>query len=190
MEKEIELKERSIKYLLKKSDRAKHMRLAIYSGGDFIVTVPINTELYNIEKFIIKKSQWIIEKIDYLSKFTRQPRVKKFTRKDYIKNKEVAKKIAHEKVEYFNKIYNLRFNKITIKNQKTRWGSCSQKGNLNFNYKIALLPEKMVDYIVVHELCHLREFNHSKNFWALVTKTIPDYAHIRRELRKNIFKFQ
>lgn len=102
----------------------------------------------------------------------------------YLKYKEVAREIVHRKLEEFNRIYNFKYNKISIKNQKTRWGSCSRSGNINFNYKIALLSDRLADYIIVHELCHLGEFNHSKNFWNLVEKTIPDYAQRREELKK------
>ena len=83
----------------------------------------------------------------------------------------------------------IRFNKINIKNQKTRWGSCSKKGNLNFNYKIALLPQHLADYIIVHELCHLGEFNHSRSFWNLVAKVFPEYLGIRNELRRSGIHF-
>ncbi len=74
-------------------------------------------------------------------------------------------------------------------NQRTKWGSCSKKGNLNFNYKIALMPEKIADYIVVHELCHLKEFNHSRKFWNLVVKIIPDYLEIKKELKNKSLIF-
>ena len=97
--------------------------------------------------------------------------------------------MAQKKVLKFNKIYKFKYNKINIKNQKTRWGSCSVKGNLNFNYKIALLPEKLAEYIVVHELCHLGEFNHSYKFWKLVEKTIPDYLEIKEDLKKSGLRF-
>ncbi|PIP23438.1 MAG: hypothetical protein COX90_01110 [Candidatus Nealsonbacteria bacterium CG_4_10_14_0_2_um_filter_38_17] len=70
-----------------------------------------------------------------------------------------------------------------MKNQKTRWGSCFKKGNPNFNYKIALLSQRLADYIVVHELCHLGELNHSQKSWNLVAKAVPDYPEIRDELK-------
>lgn len=105
-------------------------------------------------------------------------------RRNYLKYKNNALIFANQRIHHFNKIYNLRFKKINIKNQKTRWGSCSRKGNLNFNYKIILLPQNMADYIIVHELCHLKELNHSQNFWNLVKHTIPDYLETRGELRR------
>lgn len=105
----------------------------------------------------------------------------------YLKEKQNAFNLAKERLEYFNKFYNYKWNRIIIRNQKTRWGSCSKKGNLNFNYKIALLSSEMADYIIVHELCHLKEFNHSRNFWELVEKTIPNYKKIKQKLKKNPF---
>ena len=101
----------------------------------------------------------------------------------YLSHKELALEIAKTRIAYFNQFYGFKVNKIFIKNQKTRWGSCSKKGNLNFNYRIATLPEAMQDYIIIHELCHLGEFNHSKNFWKLVAKTIPDYKNIKRQFK-------
>ncbi len=105
--------------------------------------------------------------------------------KNYLENKDKALQIVKDRIEYFNMFYNYKWNRIVIRNQKTRWGSCSKKGNLNFNYKIALLPQKSSDYIIVHELCHLGEFNHSRKFWDLVAKTVPGYKEIRKNLRKN-----
>ncbi len=105
-------------------------------------------------------------------------------RSDYLKYKETARILVKNRIDYFNKIYNFKVNRVTIKNQRSRWGSCSKKGNLNFNYKIALLPSSLADYVIVHELCHLKEFNHSKNFWDLVKISVPNYKEIRRKFRQ------
>jgi predicted metal-dependent hydrolase len=105
---------------------------------------------------------------------------------DFAKNKKAAYVFAKEKLAHYNQFFGFKYNKIAIKAQKTRWGSCSRRGNLNFNYRIALLPERLADYIIVHELCHLKEMNHSKRFWNLVARAFPDYQKLRHEL-KNIF---
>ena len=96
---------------------------------------------------------------------------------------EEARKLALSRLEHFNQFYNFKIGAVRIKAQTTRWGSCSSKGNLNFNYKIALLPPHLSDYIVVHELCHLGELNHSQGFWDLVGRACPNYEILRKELK-------
>lgn len=107
------------------------------------------------------------------------------TKKDYAEYKEQALLLVNSRLGYFNAFYGFKYNRVSVKNQKSRWGSCSKKGNLNFHYKIAKLPAKTADYIILHELCHLGEFNHSQKFWNLVAKMMPDYLIVRRSLRKS-----
>ena len=113
----------------------------------------------------------------------------KMFRRFTINKREEARIFVENRIGYFNKFYSFEINRIAIKNQKTRWGSCSSKGNLNFNYKIIYLKPALADYLIVHELCHLGQLNHSKKFWALVFKTIPNYVKINRELRRTPVKF-
>ena len=101
-----------------------------------------------------------------------------------IEKREQARIFVENRLSYFNKFYNFEINRIAIKNTNRRWGSCSLKKNLNFNYKIIYLKPELADYLIVHELCHLGQMNHSKKFWALVSKKIPDYAKINQNLRK------
>ncbi len=108
---------------------------------------------------------------------------KRTKRKHYLKYKESARIVIHERAQYFSQTYGVRVGRISIRDQKTRWGSCSKKGNLNFNYKLALLPSHLRDYVIVHEICHLIEFNHSKKFWAQVERAAPEWRKARRELR-------
>ncbi len=184
MKKQIELRKNKVEYTLRVSKRARRMRLAVYCDGSFVVTAPRNISESIIEQFIIQKSQWVIDKLEYFRNVSGQV-LAKGTKKDYTEHKDKALALAQKRIEYFNKIYGFEFNKINIKNQKTRWGSCSKKGNLNFNYKIVLIPERLADYIIAHELCHLKEFNHSQKFWNLVAKIIPDYLEMRKELKKH-----
>lgn len=114
----------------------------------------------------------------------RRKKVRKVNQKDYLINKSPAYELAIKRLEYFNQFYGFTYRRVTIKNTVSRWGSCSKQGNLNFNYRIATLPSDISDYIIVHELCHLGEFNHSKNFWNLVEKTIPNYQELRNQLKK------
>lgn len=101
--------------------------------------------------------------------------------------KQQALTLVLQRVAHFNAYYNFTYNKVSIRNQKTRWGSCSTRGNLSFNVKILLLSPEMQDYLVVHELCHLKEFNHSKQFWSLVEEQIPEYQTIRQKMRQIVF---
>jgi len=118
----------------------------------------------------------------YISRIRRKIKKPKRKSLNYLKYKKAAAILVRERLEYFNQFYNYKWNRIAIRNQKTRWGSCSKAGNLNFNYKLALLPPKQADYIIIHELCHLREFNHSQRFWELVAITMPDYKEVRKDL--------
>ncbi len=93
------------------------------------------------------------------------------------------KELICAKVFYFAAVYSASINRISVRDQKSRWGSCSKKGNLNFNFRIIFLPGLLFDYVVVHEICHLKEFSHSRKFWGLVEKQIPDYKEIRKKLR-------
>lgn len=186
---QIELNKRKIDYTLKISKKARRMRLAVYCDGDFVVTAPYSMNQGLIERFIFEKSDWIIKKIEYFKVFGGRKSLKG-NREDFLKHKERALTRAMERVKYFNDMYCFEFDKVNIRNQKTRWGSCSRKGNLNFNYRIAFLPDHLFDYIVVHELCHLGQFNHSQRFWDLVARALPDYAELRKELKKNGLSFQ
>lgn len=114
----------------------------------------------------------------------RRRRVGAFTKskKAYLTYKETARTLVTERLAHFNKHYGLTWGTVSIRDQRTRWGSCSKRGNLNFNYRLALLPTPLADYVIVHELCHRGEFSHSKAFWALVAQTIPDHSARRKAI--------
>jgi predicted metal-dependent hydrolase len=101
-----------------------------------------------------------------------------------LQNREAAREMIKAKLEQLNSHYQLNYKQVKIKNQKSRWGSCSRRGNLNFNYKVCKLPAPLADYIIAHELCHLAEFNHSEKFWRLVAQTIPDWRARRKALNR------
>jgi len=172
------------KYTLRKSKRAKRMRLAVYCDSSVVVTTPFGVNQSIVEKFVSEKRQWIIDKIKFFNSIDSKA-IRTFSHDDYLKHKDKALELVEERFEFFNKIYNHSFNRIHIKNQKTRWGSCSKKSNLNLNYKILFLPKDLQDYIIVHEMCHLKEFNHSHKFWSLVGKALPNYLEIKKELRRH-----
>jgi predicted metal-dependent hydrolase len=182
MKKTVTLSERTIEYTHRTSRRSKHIRLAVYPGGQIIVTTPTRITEDLIAQFMIRKSKWILNKLDYLSKFPVQSATT--SAKDYKEYKTKALEIVRDRLAHFNSFYGFKYNKVSIKNHKSLWGSCSRRGNLNFNYKIALIPQRFSDYVIVHELCHLKEFNHSQRFWDLVAQTIPDHKILRNELKR------
>jgi len=111
---------------------------------------------------------------------------KKVGRVKYLKDKEQARIIITADVERLNKHYGFTYNKIAIRDQKSRWGSCSRNKNLNFNYKLLYVSKEEREYVIVHELCHLREMNHSKSFWSLVSEVIPDHKKHRNQLKRMV----
>ena len=104
-------------------------------------------------------------------------------------HKETARKEILTRLTHWNQYYNFSYNRVAIRNQRRRWGSCSSLKNLNFNYKLILLPDHLHDYVIVHELCHLKEMNHGRNFWLEVAKTIPDYKNRVQELRQIEYQY-
>ncbi len=182
MQKSIYLKEEKIMYSVRASSRAKHVRIAVGCDGAVLITQPIGISLEKIEKIILNKAAWILNKINFFKKYV--VRQKSFIH-EYKKYREEALSLVRSRIRHFNDFYQFTFNRISLRNQKTRWGSCSRRGNLNFNYRIIYLSPELADYIIVHELCHLAELNHSKNFWKLVEKKIPNYSELRYMLKQN-----
>lgn len=170
-------------YTLRRRRRVKYLRLSIEHDGAVTVTAPIAYPLFLIKKFLDKKMEWIAKGV---SRIKNQPSLLglKHSASDIRKYKKQARILVTDRLAYFNSYYNFKYHRIAIRNQKSRWGSCSSSKNLNFNYRLALLPEELADYIIVHELCHLREMNHSVKFWQLVGETIFDYKIRQKKLKK------
>lgn len=187
MQKQIKLHNKIVDYTLKQSKRARRLRLAVYCDGRLVVSAPRRLPYSQIENFILEKAQWVLAKLDYFASLPKRIFAADVS-VEYAQYKEAARHLAEGRLSYFNRFYGFEINRISIKKQKTRWGSCSRKGNLNFNYKIALLPPDLADYIIVHELCHLGQFNHSAKFWHLVSKIFPDYQAKRRQLNSTEFR--
>ncbi len=110
----------------------------------------------------------------------------------YLKYKSATRLLVEEKIKFYINIYKEKHKiefkpsgRIAIRNTVSRWGSCSTKGNLNFSYRLSLLPQELSDYIIVHELCHLKEFNHGQKFWDLVALELPDHEKLREKLKKH-----
>ncbi len=105
------------------------------------------------------------------------------SQKGFLEHKSTALALVQTRIAFFNQHYGFTIGRVAIKNQQSRWGSCSKRGNLNFTYRLALLPSELSDYVIVHELCHLSEFNHSPAFWVRVAECVPDYRARRMTLK-------
>lgn len=159
------------------------MRLTVQPGGAVVVTAPYASPASEIDSFVAKHAGWLRRAIERMSRFKALPASGK---RAYETHKEEARNLIRDRLEYWNAQYGYTYGRVAIKNTKRIWGSCSRKGNLNFSYALLFLPRELCDYIVVHELCHLKELNHSKDFWALVEEALPNYRALRAELRRYI----
>jgi predicted metal-dependent hydrolase len=136
-----------------------------------------------VARFLHEFEAWIRKEVNRMKDVpVPVPRVRG-TRADYLARKEEARTRIMERLAYFAPRYGLTFGRVAIKNMTSRWGSCSAKRNLNFHYKAVDLPNELLDYLVVHELCHLKEMNHGPRFWALVAQEVPEYRTLRTRLR-------
>ena len=166
--------------------KRKTLVIEITDNANVLVKAPETMSQKSIEDFLVKKEEWIIYHIalkqqqlkmaDFYGKLTEEET-------QFLIKK--ARTVLPERANYYASILHVDYHKITIRKQHTRWGSCSSKGNLNFNYLLMLSPDDVINYVVVHELCHRIEMNHSKNFWKLVASVLPDYQTSRAWLKKN-----
>lgn len=170
-----------MEYTLKRSRRAKYMRLRVHPGGAVVLIVPIGSSHGAIQEFLHRQTEWLKRAVARMMEYRSLP---VSGRRDYLKYREQARAFLHERAAHWNTFCNVRVGRIAIKNTRRTWGSCSRKGNLNFSYTLLFLPRELADYVVVHELCHVREPNHSPAFWAEVAKALPDFTRRRKELRK------
>lgn len=183
MPKQVLIEATGIVCTIRKHARAKKITLSVKDGSRVLVTVPKWVSYRAGKKFASKHKDWISKKLAEGKKMTKKSIFEKGTIEDYKKNKEKARELVTRKIEKFNNHYGFKVGRIAIRNQRTRWGSCSEKRNLNFNWRIVLLNDKQVDYLVVHELCHLGQLNHSKKYWDLVAQTIPNYRLLAKQVR-------
>lgn len=167
---------------LKKSRRARRVRMTLYRDGRVVLTLPFFVSYKEGRAFLQSKIEWIRKKTRDIA-LRPENILSRGSVEEYRSSRVAAEELISERLHYFQKSYAVVWKRLSIRNQKTRWGSCSRQGSLSFNYRLLLLPAYLRDYVIVHELCHLLELNHSKRFWALVARTFPDYKGLRRELR-------
>ena len=169
-------------YTLLRSKR-KTLALQITREGEIVVRSPLKLPEEEIRRFVAEKSPWIQKHLEQISVRHSQA-LPPLSQEERVRLGNLALQESPRRVEYFAPLVGVDYGRITIRAQHTRWGSCSSKGNLNFNFLLVLCPPEVLDYVVVHELCHRLEMNHSARFWKGVERVLPDYCSRRGWLRE------
>ena len=164
--------------------KRKTVTIQIKSDGRVVVRAPVRMSGAAIRQLLEEKSAWI-EK--HLAQIRRQNESAEpaFSPEQLRQLAEAARQDLPRRVARFAPLVGVSCGRITIRAQKSRWGSCSTRGNLNFNCLLMLCPEEVRDYVVVHELCHRKEMNHSRRFWLELARVLPEYEQQRQWLKSN-----
>lgn len=178
-------KDKEIQLEIIRSER-KSVGIEISKGDRVVIRIPYWLKDAELKEIINKRKTWIIGKCQEMKEAGEAKSSTGAISADKLTNEDLEQIKAKflEKVNHYSKVMGVSVNKITIRNQKTRWGSCSSKGNLNFNYQLYYMPEELMDYVVIHELSHRRYMDHSEKFWSEVEKYCPDYEKRRNGLKK------
>lgn len=166
----------------------KSLALEITGNMEILVRAPLRISNEAIQRFVQDKSAWIEKHLHIMEeRRNKQEKIsqERLSIEEIRKLAEDALNVIPQRVAFFAEKMQVGYGRVTIRNQKTRWGSCSSKGNLNFNCLLMLTPPEVLDYVVVHELCHRKEMNHSPRFWKEVEKVLPEYQAQRKWLREN-----
>ncbi len=170
-----------------KSNR-RSIGITVKPGGEIVVRAPRLMSNSAILSFALEKESWIIKTYLKQSKIQPAPACEEKSSRTLALEKryrDAAKDYIPKRVEHYHSYTGGNYTKITIRDQKTRWGSCSSNGTLSFSFRLMMAPPRVLDYVVVHELCHLTYMNHSKEFWNMVENILPDYKEHRKWLKEN-----
>lgn len=178
----------TVPFTIQKSKR-KTWAISVEESGEVLLKIPLFATESDINRILADKKDWIVahyEKRQEILKnrpvSTLTPQQREALKKRYV---QAAKEYIPKRAAYYNQFIGGDYERITIREQKTRWGSCSSCGTLSFNWKLMLAPPAVLDYVVVHELCHLKHMNHSREFWAAVESVMPDYREKRKWLKEH-----
>lgn len=161
------------------------MALQVTADGRLVLRLPYRTPERAAMEFVSAHRDWIGK--NYRKAVELQKEKPIYSAEEIRAHMEKLRPVLSHRAAYYAGQLGVDYGRITIRDQKTRWGSCSARGNLNFNWRLALLPEELLDYVVVHELAHRLEMNHSERFWAQVGRVLPDYKERRKRLKE--FRF-
>ncbi|MCD2493344.1 M48 family metallopeptidase [Lacrimispora sp. NSJ-141] len=167
--------------------KRKTVSLQVTADGSVILRAPEGCPEDILENFLKKKSAWVLSKLEETEQYRKlsDQKINKFTDGEKQTIREKAELYFRRKTEEYAEIMQVTYGRITIREQKTRWGSCSLAGNLNFNWRLMLAPEFIREYVIVHELAHRKEMNHSSRFYHEVSRIFPDYKTAVKWLKKH-----
>lgn len=170
-----------MEYRVIRSDR-KTTALHITPQGEVIVRCPRRMPRQTIQALVESKAAWIAT---HLARLKSLPSAPVLTEEELQELTLKARQLISQRVSHYAGLLDVSYGRITVRRQRSRWGSCSSSGNLSFNCLLMLAPAQVLDYVIVHELCHRKEMNHSSRFWAEVERLCPDYPLHRQWLREH-----
>jgi len=174
--------------VIRSRKRHKSMTLQITPDARLVVRVPYYASAEEIRRFVSRNQRWIEQNIERVRRENAQRAINpddRISPEELRRLAELAKHTIPPRADFYASQMGVTYGRITIRNQKTRWGSCSAKGNLNFNCLLMLAPPDVQDYVIVHELCHRKQMNHSRLFWEEVRRVMPDYRRREQWLKEN-----
>ncbi len=171
---EIQINGEKIQYKIIKS-KIKNLYIHI-KNGEVIVKIPTRISKKKAKEFVEKKAEWILEKVKEQQKQTQK--------EEKIEEQDIQRlaKIVEEQIKKYSEKLQIKPNKVRIRNINYAWGSCSSRKNITINSKLAKKKEKVIEYVVLHEMCHLIHMNHSKEFWKLIENNMPEYKKYKNIL--------
>ena len=174
-----------ITYVIQKS-RRRSISVSVMTDNRVLVKAPYGTTERTVQEFLLSKKDWITKHLEKQNREEEKAESLGLLSADEIRQiKKHARKIIPQRVEYWANKIGVTYGRIAIRLQSSRWGSCSVDGNLNFNCLLVLMPPEIMDSVVVHELCHRRHMNHSKEFYAEIARVFPDYKRCNKWLKDN-----
>lgn len=171
-----------IPYVVRRSTRTRRLRITVHGDARVVITAPSYVGMPFIKQQIEARAGWLWNSLRRFAE-RQTAAFMRYSRRDYLRFKEQARTVITARVVYFADLHHFSYGRISIRDQRTMWGSCSAQGNLNFSYKLLFLPPAVRDYVIVHELCHLKTFNHSPAFWGRVSEILPSYKIAKKMLR-------
>ena len=172
--------------LLERSNRAKHIRMSIKPPSNIRVAVPVGVSFEEAQNFAEEKESWLQKQIQKFSSIKSMCLYEKSEQESKEENLQKKEAIIN-RVKHLSLKYKFRHNKISIRRMKSRWGSCSYNNDISINICVSYLPQRLQDYIILHELMHTKIKNHSRHFWSELNNIIHDLYEIRKEFKHNYF---